>query len=380
MLGRSHIPDGWWKPLPAGHPDRSPMRVVVLTVLAAVSSLITTCAYGEQSFQVSGFAWLRTAADDDLPALEEEDLSVQIQTGLDWYISPRTRAHLHLLARDDRSGSRDENLGIVEGFIETRFQPAGDRLRVRAGAFFLPTSREHVDALWEDPYSITPSALNGWLGEELRPVGVDLDYSHEGLRAGATIFGWNDAFGTLPAVRGWRLRNHVALIDETLVANEDAVSRISVDTDDRPGWSARTGWSSTRSLFQYTYIDNRASGTKRSGVVPWRTKFHIATIEWNEGNWTIAAESGWGKTWIPGLERFTTTDLRASYLLVSRLFRKARASLRVEELVVDDDDDIALTAAWLWRPFPRIRASVELTSLDDDLRLVAELRSYFSLR
>ena len=34
-----------------------------------------------------------------------------------------------------------------------------EHLRLRAGSFFLPTSRENVDLLWTSPYSITYSAL-----------------------------------------------------------------------------------------------------------------------------------------------------------------------------------------------------------------------------
>ncbi|MDX1582656.1 MAG: hypothetical protein R3338_03570 [Thermoanaerobaculia bacterium] len=359
---------------------RSVPRAIGALVIVGIFAFPAEIASCQESFQVSGFAWLRGATDPDDPILLEEDFSAQIQAGLEWYFSPVTRAHLHVLGRDDRTGSRDENFGIVEAYLETIFRPADDKLRVRAGAFFLPTSREHVDALWENPYSITPSALNAWMGEELRPIGVDLDYSRGSFHLGATLFGWNDAFGTLPAVRGWRLRNHVALIDETIVGRPDALSRISVDTDDRPGWSVRGRWSTTRSLVQYTYIDNRAGGGERSGVVPWRTPFHILSAEWDRGNWTVAAESGWGETWIPGLERFTEADLRASYLLVSRRFDRHRASLRIDEMAVDDDDDLGLTLAWLWRPSPKIRATIEMTALDDDIRAMAEVRTYFFLR
>jgi hypothetical protein len=286
---------------------------------------------------------------------------------------------LHLLARDDRDESVDENFGIVEGFLETYLTPGNARLRLRGGTFFLPTSREHVDELWETPYAITPSALNGWLGEELRPIGIDADYARQKLQVGGTVFVGNDAFGTLPAVRGWRLRNHVALVDETIAADPLNLSRISVDTDDRPGWSARARWNSPAGLVQYTFIDNRAGGEEKGEVYPWRTPFHIVSGEYWHDDWTFAAESGWGPTWIPGLKPQTLVDLRASYLLVSRRIANSRASVRAEELTIDDETDLALTVAWLWNPSSQVRAAVELTTVDGDVRAMVELRRYFSL-
>ena len=43
-------------------------------------------------------------------------------------------------------------------------------------------SRENVDALWENAYAVSSSALNSWFGEELRPIGFDVSW----VRAGAT--------------------------------------------------------------------------------------------------------------------------------------------------------------------------------------------------
>lgn len=351
-----------------------------LIIGAFVIFCFPSVSFAQDSLQISGFGWLRASAGDQTGVLEHEDVSIQLQTGIDWYFSPATRAHAHLLARDDRDGSTNETIGIVEGFLETYLTPGDARLRLRAGAFFLPTSREHVDALWETPYSVTPSALNGWLGEELRPIGIDADYTRDRLQLGATLFTANDAFGTLPAVRGWALRNHVALLDETIIAADDEHTRISVDTDDRPGWSARARWNWQSALVQYTFIDNRAEGEERDHVYPWRTPFHIISAEYWNDDWTFAAETGWGPSWIPGLKRETLTDLRASYVMVSRRLSDGRVTIRAEEMTVENDTEIAFTAAWLWNPVTQVRAAAELTTVEGDLRAMVELRGYFSLR
>ena len=63
-----------------------------------------------------------------------------------------------------------------EAYVEAHLPARGSRLKLRAGAFFLATSRENVDALWENAYAISSSALNSWFGEELRPIGLDASW------------------------------------------------------------------------------------------------------------------------------------------------------------------------------------------------------------
>src|ERR1051326_8312834 len=153
------------------------------------------------SFQWSGFADFRgTTAPDGLP-LRSDSVSAQAQLGIDWRPSVFFGAHVHLLARTEDDDAKRGHAGVVEAFLQ---QKAG-RFRFKEGAFFLPTSRENIDELWESPYSITSSALNSWMGEELRPIGVDASYTAHGFLAGATVFRGNDTFGALPASRGWDL-------------------------------------------------------------------------------------------------------------------------------------------------------------------------------
>src|SRR3954470_9213176 len=41
----------------------------------------------------------------------------------------------------------------------------------KAGAFFPTISLENDDLGWTSPYTLTPSAINTWIGEELRTIG-----------------------------------------------------------------------------------------------------------------------------------------------------------------------------------------------------------------
>ena len=44
---------------------------------------------------------------------------------------------------------------------------------VKTGAFFPTISLENDDLGWASPYTLTPSAINSWIGEELRTIGSE---------------------------------------------------------------------------------------------------------------------------------------------------------------------------------------------------------------
>src|SRR5205085_5824768 len=126
--------------------------------------------------------------------------SAQLHLGVDWRPAVYFHAHVHLIGRAERHETQHGEAGVAEAYAETAVHPAAGRVRMRAGAFFLPTSRENVDALWETPFTITPSALNSWLGLEMRPIGIDAAWFGDGIRrhwsAGATVFRRDDTFGS----------------------------------------------------------------------------------------------------------------------------------------------------------------------------------------
>ncbi|HUO85239.1 MAG TPA: hypothetical protein VM534_09010 [Thermoanaerobaculia bacterium] len=359
-------------------------RPWVRRLLLLILLLCTTGLSAGEALHLYGFGYARGSTDADGP-LEQETLTLQLQTGVDWFPSPRVRAHLHLLARDGRPDRENEQLGIVEAWVEANLQREAHRVKLRGGAFFLPTSREHVDALWDTPYSLTPSALNLWLGEELRPIGADVEYRRGGLTGGLTLFRGNDAFGTLTAARGWSLADHIALLDEEIDVTEltqgkRTISQISAELDDRLGWSGRVRWSGRDALLQITFVDNRADGFRYGDILTWRTPFYVVSGEINRGDWTVAAEHGWGRTfaYIPSGE--ISTDLEAGYLLVSRFFPRGRGTVRADAFAIDGERDYALTAAWIWMLPRRFRAGLEAVTTGDDTRLLGELRYTFTLR
>lgn len=219
------------------------------------------------------------------------------------------------------------------------------------------------------------------MGEEFRPVGVDLTYTHRrgaagAFTAGATAYIGNDTFGALPLDRGWAIHDRWTLLGEHVPSGRFFTS-VSAETDGRIGWSARGKWNNDRGAIQLTRIDNRSDALLYGELFNWATQFNIAGADHTWREWTFAAESGWGKTAIVTRRGRFTSDIRASYLLVSRRIGRFRATLRGDEYLAGDDDGTGLTAAFFWEPDPRLRAGVEGIAAGGEKRVAAELRYRF---
>lgn len=357
-----------------------PSRLSFVTgvALALVASAMPVRA--ADSIQISGFGLLRAASHNDGRPLGDDGGTAQLQLGIDWRPSMTLGTHLHLLGRDDASGSKHGRVGIVEAYVEAKLHPGPGRLRILAGAFFLPTSRENVDALWATPYTITPSALNSWLGEELRPIGVDFQYTvRNSLTAGATVFRGNDTFGALPPARGWEMRDHWAVLGEHLPVDGTYFTSVSAENDGRLGWSARGRWNNQYANVQVTRVDNRGDALEYGDLFNWGTRFDIASADLTMNDWTVAAESGWGTTVIEVFGTRYPSDIRASYLLVSRRVGSLRATLRGDAFSsVIDNHRHAVTAAVFWYPRGNVRAGVEAISATGQKRAMVELRYSFN--
>jgi hypothetical protein len=347
----------------------------MLAVLAASLGLSRAASAGD--FQLSGFAALRgnTQADDPLA---QDDVVGRIQLGIDWTPTSVLSVHVHGLARTDDDGSRNGTVGFPEAYVQANFQSPRERLRLRGGALFLPTSLENVDALWENPYCISSSALNTWLGEEVRPVGVDASYFRGGLMAGATLFRGNDTLGALPPVRGWALHDRWTLLGEKVPVDDEYFTSVSAENDGRLGWSARAGWITDRLTVLYTHFDNRSDALPYGDLYNWNTRFDLVGLGVSAGPWTFAGEAGWGPTYVLAGDRKFVSDIRAAYLLASRRIPTGRASVRVDAFDDGESDDAGLTLCYAWVPRGRLSAAVEFTTTGGEQRAMLQLRFGYS--
>ena len=115
----------------------------------------------------------------------------------------RYRDRLHAVV--DAYGDHDRNpVDLSEFYLDVRpFPTSAVRWRARIGAFFMPVSLENRGTGWTDVYSITPSALNTWIGEEFRTIGAEIEARWLGASSGylgdvalvGAAYGWNDPAG-----------------------------------------------------------------------------------------------------------------------------------------------------------------------------------------
>jgi len=117
----------------------------------------------------------------------------------------------------DAYGDADKNpVDVSESFLEWRPYPSsGWRWRTRLGAFYPPISLENRGPGWQSVYSISPSAINTWIGEEIRTIGAEVNATWLGTRLGkavdisliAAVYGWNDPMGVVIFQRGWGIHD-----------------------------------------------------------------------------------------------------------------------------------------------------------------------------
>lgn len=349
---------------------------------------------------VNGFVALRGVNATGPPSWLEEDFGRLGAGGdgdvfvgvagaeVDWSPSRFLTLRASGIARRDPLGTR---AGIVEAYADVRVERGLNEVRLRAGHFFLPTSRENRDALWQSPYSVAFSAVNSWIGEEVRPLGLDLQYRHvnaagHALTAGATAFRGNDTMGTLLAWRGWAIGDRLSTYGETLplppiasleqffVLQRDGTQPFGADLDGRTGWSARVRWSlPERANVQYAYVDNAGDRELYGDEYAWATRFHLVSAELGDPNRAIvAAEYLQGTTGMGGRFRaFVDADVYAAYLLVSAKYRRHRLTGRYEIFGSEEADFTpaerneengrAWTFAWLFDLTPSTRLAAEFT-------------------
>ena len=117
----------------------------------------------------------------------------ELDLALDWNLSDSFRLYLHgSLVAESREVDKVTG-GFVEGYLEwRRDETASGTWQIRLGPQILPTSRENTDPLWVSPYTLTGSAINGWIAEEVRPTALDLEWRWQstgghGFRLGAGL-------------------------------------------------------------------------------------------------------------------------------------------------------------------------------------------------
>lgn len=304
-----------------------------------------------------------------------------------------------LSAQDDRSGGVDVN----EAFLSWNPVPTSPwRSRWRAGAFFPVTSLEiDYDSIgWTPRDTISSSAINSWIGEELRTVGLEYRVSRNGRQAGskhdwgftAAVFGANDPAGSVMAWRGWSLSDRITGLRETIpLANLPALApggplaaqtrsvNVFRELDQRLGFYvsadyAYAGWFEAAAM----RYDNRGDPMViSSGQYAWLTRFnHLSARLRQVGAWDLAGQALQGDTLMgPGA---VYVDFNAWFLLASRPLGPGRFAIRYDQFSTSErEQDIlaadpngehghALALAYHWAIKPQLALVTEWLTIRSD--------------
>lgn len=248
-----------------------------------VGDIRAVAATGDRSWLDGGLGKTRYGDGDDPLRLAESHLvgTLELTGGL--------QAYAHVRAETKQKTAVD----IIEAFVRWQPEISGDvPLTVKVGAFFPPVSLENEGLAWAGLYTITPSAINTWVGEELRTLGAEASWTGEWdkLQWGLTgaVFGWNDPAGVVLAYRGWALHDRWSgLIERTRlpdVISPDGRGPLRVplfrEIDNRPGWYAGASLRQPGVAgLSVLYYNNEADVSKVDGVRAWHTDFWSAGID-----------------------------------------------------------------------------------------------------
>ncbi len=292
--------------------------------------------------------------------------------------------------------------GVSEAFVKWKPVPKSDlHYTVRFGQFFPPVSMEHDGAGWSVSRSITPSAINSWIGEEVLVDGLEINVQKtiagQGFGLTGALFTGNDTSGTILSWRGWSLHDIASDRDTRLPlpyggnqgyaklfgAYQDPYTEPMAEIDGHVGHYLRFDWRPPAAFtvnVEY-YANNGDPASLRHAQWGWDTKFWNAGLQaqvapdtqllaqvmtgstrtgWNLGNGTWAID----------------TRYDSAYVLLTRTVGHARLTGRIETFgvkdrskrVVDENADkgYAATVAYLRPVSSHLDLAVEALSVASD--------------
>lgn len=256
------------------------------------------------------------------------------------------------------TGDDDKNpIDVTEAYLEWRPYPKSMwRTRARLGAFYPPVSLENRGVGWQSIYSLSASALNTWIGEEVRIIGTEVEVTamgapmrrpfDVGLVAG--LYGWNDPMGVLVFERGWAIHDRQTALFGRLpdpLGQGAGTTRHGLEffheIDDRVGYYygaefRYADWLVARAL----HYDNRGDPAAFNGhESAWLSRFDAlgVRLEMPE-DFTIIAQWMGADTSVgesdDGLG-FLIVDYDAYFLLLSKVFGRHRLTARYDYFWTD---------------------------------------------
>jgi len=274
-------------------------------------------------------------------------------------------------------GDGEKHIGLTQAFAEYKpLSPNRLRYKFRAGFFYPRYSVENTSKGWLSPYTYTQSAINSWVGEEIRIAGVEFALFSNGRRfrspwsweINAGIFKGNDPAGTLLSWRGWSYHDRQSLHHDrvnfaplpTIIEGIITPAWINPFEEIDGRWGGYLGvhlnYQHQTEVKYYNY-DNNADPSLFNDIriYAWDTKFHSLALKHKiSPTVELLSQAMVGSTDMG--PRVVYVDFYSAYLMLSYKHENHRFSVRLEASAADEDDMLpidqnnsdtsAITLAW----------------------------------
>ncbi|MDQ2641355.1 MAG: hypothetical protein M3Y79_12365 [Pseudomonadota bacterium] len=322
---------------------------------------------GRDSFLDGGLGKLRYDDGDGLLQLGRARLAWRDAVAGDWHAA----IDLSAWGLDDHNP-----VDVTEAYLEWRPVPTSPwRSNLKLGAFYAPVSLEHRAPGWTNPYTISSSALNTWVGEELRTIGAAYSLEHLGIAAGGRFdygaqlaaYGWNDPAGVIIALRGFALHDRQTPLFGrigTFAYGGREQRVIFSEIDDRPGVHGSAWLRSDVGLELHALrYDNRGDPTAEKPSIDdyaWDTRFNSLGLRYDGPHRTAVIAQ-----WLDGVTRVTadpanTWHFDAWFLLLAQDLGAHRFAARYDDFATRQatqyspapwsrEGGNAFTLAWTWK-------------------------------
>lgn len=301
-----------------------------------------------KSYREGGRGVTRYGARKDNQSSNEFNLP-QIILATDIFYGDEWSGYIQFNYSDHKSpiDNKEGNIGLVESYLE--FSPEFNKnLKFKGGLYFPDTSLENNDIGWNTTYTITPSAINSWIGEEVKLTGLKAEYESGNFTYMLGGFSGNDPLGAILAYRGFVFSDYQGaygdeLRTQTVPIVSNNATRSFKEVDGRIGLNTSVTYRNPNFKMQLYYLNNFANNLAiEDGDYAWETNYKVISLEYLlTSNFKILSQTLFGETEMaPGFPAAVNNDFWSSYFMGVYTWgeMKHSLSLRWDIFEVDDND------------------------------------------
>jgi hypothetical protein len=282
-------------------------------------------------------------------------------------------------------GQHDRSpVDATEAYFQLHPYPFGDwRTRVKLGAFYAPMSLENRADGWESPYTLSSSAMDSWVAQELRTIGAEFKLEWLGTHSGhdfdvgavVGVYGWNEKAGAALATSGFTITDWQG----TLFGRVGRADGLTGEINEYHQYDNRAGTYLgldvhylDRVTFEALHYDNHANPAaeeEATGSYAWLTRFDTAGVRFeNDAGWTAIVQWLAGETFVePEGLGLLGWNYVTRYVLLSKRSGDHTVSVRYDDFKVGAEQLLplgnqaghAVTLAYRFEPNAHWRFTLE---------------------